>query len=180
MKHKKAVLYVFVVFFLIISTLIFTVIIKNNSDGNNINVLLGNKINIEDSKTNDTFTNEFMDSNYLKQLILNDASKQIDNKIVKLSYLIKKSKNIYIYIGINDFNTLINEDSLNNKLTYDFDLLKRKQEIYFNNLVIIKNKIIQINDKANITFIKLPYLYLIKDKTILDFYSNINEKLDEI
>ena len=180
MKHKKAVLYVFVVFFLIISTLIFTVIIKNNSDGNNINVLLGNKINIEDSKTNDTFTNEFMDSNYLKQLILNDASKQIDNKIVKLSYLIKKSKNIYIYIGINDFNTLINEDSLNNKLTYDFDLLKRKQEIYFNNLVIIKNKIIQINDKANITFINLPYLYLIKDKTILDFYSNINEKLDEI
>lgn len=176
MKHKKKLLYVFIVCFLVAFTLVFTMFIKNNKS-DKLNVLLGNKVEIEQIQLNDTFTSDFMDSNYLKELLINDASKQIDGKIVKLSNLIKNSKNVYINIGSIDLNTLIEQDNINNKLNYDLQLIERKLEIYFANINIIKEKIIDINKKTNICFISLSYPYSINDDNIKEIYEKINEKL---
>lgn len=168
---RKNIIYVIVVFLLSISVIITTLVVKNK-DNNKMTILLGNQIetNIE---VNDTFTSSFMDSLFLLNLIKNDASKQVDNKIVKLSVLIKNSNKIIINIGKIDIDN--NIDVKEDRLYYDYDILNACKEKLINNVIQIKNYIYLINKKASIEILPLTYQFEINDKKIIDLYNEINK-----
>ena len=91
MKHKSKVIYALIVVLLISITIAVTLVLNKKyvSDKQYIS-LVGNDVENIDN-VDKTFTSSFMDSDYLLSLLENDASKIIDEKIVKLSQLVKKS-----------------------------------------------------------------------------------------
>lgn len=168
---KRKIIYVSIVFLLIISVLTTTLIVKNKYSQKKIILLLGNNIKTN-MIVNDTFTSAFMDSEYLLNLIKNDASKQVDNKIVKLSILIKNSKKVLINIGQIDINSHI--DVKEDKLYYDLDILNSCKEKLIYNVIQIKNYILLTNKDVIIEILPLTYSFATNDESIINLYKEIN------
>lgn len=161
----------------IILTLSICILFKKESSKENLTILIGNpldkKINVE---YDDTFTNEFINSNYLLKLIENDASKSVDGKLVKLTSLIKKANIIILNIGEFEINSLID----NNQNNYDVQIIDRTIDIYLNNLNAILNKIEDINDDSLIYVCNITYPLSNYDDTLSTVYKTLNESINEI
>ena len=170
MKHKFKLIYIAIVILLVSITLTITLTLRKVNKEQKV-LLLGNDYNIE--KVDKTFTSSFMDSNYLLTILESDASKVIDNKVVKLSNLIKSSDMVLINIGKVDLEeqVIIEED----KLIYDLDIINRKKEILINNKKSIVSTINNIKKDIIIEFIQLDYPYQTNDKELVLIYKEINE-----
>jgi hypothetical protein len=126
--------------------------------------LLGNPIeNITYGNVDETFTSTFMTSNFLLKMIENDASKQCDDKLIKLSSLMQDSKIIIINIGYMD---LCNID--------DEEMLIRQSEITVSNIKSIVNLILQ---KSKNTMIYLCLIQSIENSNLVHIYQDINYKI---
>ena len=172
MKHKSKVIYALIVVLLISITIAVTLVLNKKyvNDKQYIS-LVGNDVENIDN-IDKTFTSSFMDSDYLLSLLENDASKIIDEKIVKLSQLVKKSSLVMVNIGKIDIknNISFNGETLN----YDVDILQRKKEILFNNIYRIIEKLLGYNKNLTIELIYLTWDENIKD----DFINNIIEDIN--
>ena len=168
---KRKIIYITIVMLLVSITLLVTLSLKKDNKYQKI-VLLGNDYNIENADK--TFTSSFMDSEYLLTILESDASKVIDNKVIKLSNLIKSSTNVIINIGKIDIEEQIS--IIDNKLIYDLDIINRKKEMLIHNKEHIVSIIHSINDKTIIEFVELSYPYSINDDNIISIYKEINEK----
>ena len=113
-------------------------------------------------------------------LIKNDASKEIDNKIVKLSTLIKKSNFVIINIGLVDIESLININENENKLIYDEEILYQKSEVLISNLKQIIDLIYDYNDKIGLFINKLSYNFYTNDAIVINLYKNINNLYEQV
>lgn len=181
MKLKKTILYLLTLL-LIPLVVTFSICLLHNDKNNIKGLLIGN--NIENVNVNypydDTFTSSFMDSAYLLKMIKNDASKEIDNKIVKLSTLIKKSNFVIINIGLVDIESLININENENKLIYDEEILYQKSEVLISNLKQIIDLIYDYNDKIGLFISKLSYNYYTNDAIVINLYKNINNLYEQV
>ena len=181
MKLKKTILYLLTLL-LIPLVVTFSICLLHNDKNDIKGLLIGN--NIENVNVNypydDTFTSSFMDSSYLLKMIKNDASKEIDNKIVKLSTLIKKSNFIIISIGLVDIESLININENENKLIYDEEILYQKSEVLISNLKQIIDLIYDYNDKIDLFINKLSYNYYTNDAIVINLYKNINNLYEQV
>ena len=167
---KRKIIYITIVMLLVSITLLVTISLKKDNKYQKI-VLLGNDYNIENADK--TFTSSFMDSEYLLTILESDASKVIDNKVIKLSNLIKSSTNVIINIGKIDIEEQIS--IIDNKLIYDLDIINRKKEMLIHNKEHIVSIINRINDKTIIEFVELIYPYSISDDNIISIYKEINK-----
>lgn len=181
MKLKKTILYILTLILIpIIITFSICLLPKNNND--NKGLLIGNtveNININ-YQYDDTFTSSFMDSSYLLKMLKNDASKEIENKIIKLSSLIKKSSFIIINIGLVDIESLIEVNEKENLLIFDEELIYQKCEILFSNLRQCIKKTYEYNDKITVFINKLSYNYYINDEKLINIYNEINNSYKNI
>lgn len=181
MKLKKTILYLLTLL-LIPLVVTFSICLLHNDENDIKGLLIGN--NIENVNVNysydDTFTSSFMDSSYLLKMIKNDASKEIDNKIVKLSTLIKKSNFVIINIGLVDIESLININENENKLIYDEEILYQKSEVLISNLKQIIDLIYDYNDKIGLFINKLSYNYYTNDAIVINLYKNINKLYEQV
>lgn len=181
MKLKKTILYLLTLL-LIPLVVTFSICLLHNDKNDIKGLLIGN--NIENVNVNypydDTFTSSFMDSSYLLKMIKNDASKEIDNKIVKLSTLIKKSNFVIINIGLVDIESLININENENKLIYDEEILYQKSEVLISNLKQIIDLIYDYNDKIGLFINKLSYNYYTNDAIVINLYKNINNLYEQV
>lgn len=181
MKLKKTILYLLTLL-LIPLVVTFSICLLHNDKNDIKGLLIGN--NIENANVNypydDTFTSSFMDSSYLLKMIKNDASKEIDNKIVKLSTLIKKSNFVIINIGLVDIESLININENENKLIYDEEILYQKSEVLISNLKQIIDLIYDYNDKIDLFINKLSYNYYTNDAIVINLYKNINNLYEQV
>ena len=181
MKLKKTILYLLTLL-LIPLVVTFSICLLHNDKNDIKGLLIGN--NIENVNVNysydDTFTSSFMDSSYLLKMIKNDASKEIDNKIVKLSTLIKKSNFVIINIGLVDIESLININENENKLIYDEEILYQKSEVLISNLKQIIDLIYDYNDKIGLFINKLRYNYYTNDAIVINLYKNINNLYEQV
>lgn len=181
MKLKKTILYLLTLL-LIPLVVTFSICLLHNDKNAIKGLLIGN--NIENVNVNypydDTFTSSFMDSSYLLKMIKNDASKEIDNKIVKLSTLIKKSNFVIINIGLVDIESLININENENKLIYDEEILYQKSEVLISNLKQIIDLIYDYNDKIGLFINKLSYNYYTNDAIVINLYKNINNLYEQV
>ena len=181
MKLKKTILYLLTLL-LIPLVVTFSICLLHNDKNDIKGLLIGN--NIENVNVNypydDTFTSSFMDSSYLLKMIKNDASKEIDNKIVKLSTLIKKSNFVIINIGLVDIESLININENENKLIYDEEILYQKSEVLISNLKQIIDLIYDYNDKIGLFINKLSYNYYANDAIVINLYKNINKLYEQV
>lgn len=181
MKLKKTILYLLTLL-LIPLVVTFSICLLHNDKNDIKGLLIGN--NIENVNVNypydDTFTSSFMDSAYLLKMIKNDASKEIDNKIVKLSTLIKKSSFVIINIGLVDIESLININENENKLIYDEEILYQKSEVLISNLKQIIDLIYDYNDKIGLFINKLSYNYYTNDAIVINLYKNINNLYEQV
>lgn len=181
MKLKKTILYILTLILIpIIITFSICLLPKNNND--NKGLLIGNtveNININ-YQYDDTFTSSFMDSSYLLKMLKNDASKEIENKIVKLSSLIKKSSFIIINIGLVDIESLIEVNEKENLLIFDEELIYQKCEILFSNLRQCIKTTYEYNDKIAVFINKLSYNYYINDEKLINIYNDINNSYKNI
>lgn len=182
MKLKKMI-YLSVMFALIILLIIFGCLIHLKSSTNTINkVLIGNKITMETNKNeyDETFTFDYMSIAYLNKMLEIDASKIVDNKVKKLSSLLKESSLVVINIGIYDLKSVILEDSLNTKLIYDQEVLTRQEELVESLIVNVIQNIQSINDKIFIYLLKVDYPYSILDNYVLKTFESLNKNYKEI
>ena len=181
MKLKKTILYLLTLL-LIPLVVTFSICLLHNDKNDIKGLLIGN--NIENVNVNypydDTFTSSFMDSSYLLKMIKNDASKEIDNKIVKLSTLIKKSNFVIINIGLVDIESLININENENKLIYDEEILYQKSEVLISNLKQIIDLIYDYNDKIGLFINKLSYNFYTNDAIVINLYKNINNLYEQV
>lgn len=181
MKLKKTILYLLTLL-LIPLVVTFSICLLHNDKNDIKGLLIGN--NIENVNVNypydDTFTSSFMDSSYLLKMIKNDASKEIDNKIVKLSTLIKKSNFVIINIGLVDIESLININENENKLIYDEEILYQKSEVLISNIKQIIDLIYDYNDKIDLFINKLSYNYYTNDAIVINLYKNINNLYEQV
>ena len=168
---KRKIIYITIVMLLVSITLLVTISLKKDNKYQKV-ILLGNDYNI--TNADKTFTSSFMDSQYLLTILESDASKVIDDKVIKLSNLIKSSTNVIINIGKIDIEEQIS--IIDNKLIYDLDIINRKKEMLIHNKEHIVSIIHSINDKTIIEFVELSYPYSIHDDNIISIYKEINEK----
>ena len=130
----KRIIYVIVIAFLIIS--IITLSIKIFKIDNHKTTIIGNTIENIDDETDDTFTSNFMTSSLLLKMLTNDASKEKNGKLIKLSKLIDASDEIIINVGLIDLCNYIKEEDI---LIYDETILNRQSEITISNISSIVN-----------------------------------------
>ena len=175
MKLKK-IIYIISIITLIFLIVMFSTLIYKNQRKDKI-TLLGNNIELSYETIDDTFTSNFMTSTLLLKMIENDASKEKDGKVVKLSNVINQSKEIIINIGQIDLCNFIKEDE---SLLYDEIVLIRQSEIILSNI----NNIFKIvNNKSNnckITICNIDYPYTIYDEKLINIFNNINEQINQI
>lgn len=174
MKLKR-IIYVIVIAFLIIS--IITLSIKIFKIDNHKTTIIGNTIENIDDETDDTFTSNFMTSSLLLKMLTNDASKERNGKLIKLSKLIDASDKIIINVGLIDLCNYIKEED---SLIYDETILNRQSEITISNISSIVNIVNTKCKKTKIVINELVYPYSIKDDKLLDIFNEINDKIRKI
>lgn len=131
MKLKK-IIYTVIVSLMVILLITFSCKIYK-AHNKSLTLILGNPI--ENIEGNDTFTSSFMTSSFLLKMIENDASKQVDDKVIKLSKLIQDSNTIIINIGSVDVANIDDEELLTRQSQITITNIKKVVE-----LVILKSK----------------------------------------
>ena len=175
MKLKK-ILYILSLIILITFIVFFSLNIYKNVNKDKT-ILLGNNIELIKENVDDTFTSSFMTSTLLLKMIESDASKDKEGKIVKLSNLIKESKEIIINIGSVDLcNYIKDEDGL----IYDEIILKRKSEIIESNIYNIVKLINNKSNNTNILVCEISYPYTYKDDALIKIFDELNAKINKI
>ena len=160
---KKILYKLLVLLFVVFITLLTTIIYKESKKEKDNYLLLGNTLNYQLEVTyDDSFASDLIDSAFLVKMINSDCSKQVNDKIVKLSSLIKSNKNIIIYIGKVDVSSFsddlqVNDRKIriliNNVETIIVTLLKVKKSY---NIYLLN---VENNDKINQEYEKLRQKY---------------------
>lgn len=174
LMNKKKIIYVIITFLLVITIILLSINLHNRKNKSFV-ICLGNPIN--NQEIDETFTSSFMDSSFLLKLLENDSSKNINNKIVKLSNHIKSSSLIIINLGNFEISNLIKENKV---LTYDYELLGRQRNVLLDNIPKIIESIRNLNHLANISIYPLTYSFNFNDEYLIDFYKNINDSFKNI
>ena len=165
MKLKK-IIYSGVTILLITLIITFTTLIIKSYNKEQV-IILGNPIeNISYDNADDTFTSDFMTSNFLLKMLENDASKQNEERLIKLSSLIQNSKTIIVNIGYMDLCNISDEE-----------LLKRQAEITINNIKNIVKLVIQNSKNANIY---VCLLSIPEDVILSSIFQETNNKIKQI
>lgn len=177
MKHKN-ILYIFTSVFLIICIVVLSTLITIKSNKkDDYGIILGNlieeKINLPNC--NQSFASNFMSVSYLEKMIKNDASKIINNKIVKLSKLIKDASYIIINIGVYDLCSNIKINETTNTLIYDEEVLKQKKQIIISIVNTIINDIHTINQNLIVYLKNVDYNYKIHDYELIKIFNELNQ-----
>lgn len=177
MKHKN-ILYIFTSVFLIICIVVLSTLITIKSNKkDDYGIILGNvieeKINIPNC--NQSFASNFMSVSYLEKMIKNDASKIINNKIVKLSKLIKNASYIIINIGEYDLSSNIKINETTNTLIYDEEVLRQKNEIIVSIVNIIIGDIQSMNQNLIVYLKNVDYNYQIHDYKLINIFNELNQ-----
>ena len=172
--NKKKILYSIVLILLIISIILLSINLINRKNKSFV-ICIGNPIN--NQEIDETFASSFMDSSFLLKLLENDSSKNVNNKIVKLSNYVKSSSMIIINIGNFEISDLIEETT---SLTYDYELLERQRNVLLSNIPKIVDLVRNINYFANISIQPLIYSFLINDESLVEFYKNTNDSFKNI
>ena len=179
MKHK-GLLYKIIMVILVSLIVTLSLLIFNNQNNKKV-LVIGNPITLnENIEYNDSFTSPFMSSSFLNRMLESDASKIVDDKIVKLSNLIKNSNDIFINIGLIDITSNIKENTINNTLTYDLELLSRQMQLSMDFVIQIIDKVCLINNNANIYLIKQSYPYKVVNLEIETIFNSYNEFLNNL
>ena len=177
MKHKN-IIYIFTSIFLIICIVVLsTLITVKNNKKDDYGLILGNVIEEEISlpNCNQSFASSFMSVSYLEKMIKNDASKIINNKIVKLSKLIKDASYIIINIGVYDLCSNIKINETTNTLIYDEEVLKQKKQIIISIVNTIINDIHTINQNLILYLKNIDYNYKIHDYELIKIFNELNQ-----
>lgn len=181
MKHKKVMLLCIGIVVIILASFISVIKYKTTKQEDFI-VMLGNDFN--DVKVNTsidkTFVSNFMESDYLLKIINNDASKIVDNKVLKISALVKKSNIAFISIGTNDIKNLIKVDESLKTVSFDEDIVNRKIEILLFNVNEIVNQLKTINPSINVYLLKIEYFLNYKNEKIESYIDLINQRYKNI
>lgn len=177
MKHKN-ILYIFTSVFLIICIVVLSTLITIKSNKkDDYGIILGNvieeKINLPNC--NQSFASNFMSVSYLEKMIKNDASKIINNKIVKLSKLIKNASYIIINIGEYDLYSNIKINETTNTLIYDEEVLRQKNEIIVSIVNIIIGDIQSMNQNLIVYLKNVDYNYQIHDYKLINIFNELNQ-----
>ncbi|MDY2888747.1 MAG: hypothetical protein SOU19_04185 [Candidatus Caccosoma sp.] len=181
MKHKKVMLLCIGIVVIILASFISVIKYKTTKQEDFI-VMLGNDFN--DVKVNTsidkTFVSNFMESDYLLKIINNDASKIVDDKVLKISALVKKSNIAFISIGTNDIKNLIKVDESLKTVSFDEDIVNRKIEILLFNVNEIVNQLKTINPSINVYLLKIEYFLNYKNEKIESYIELINQRYKNI
>ncbi len=181
MKHKKVMLLCIGIVVIILASFISVIKYKTTKQEDFI-VMLGNDFN--DVKVNTsidkTFVSNFMESDYLLKIINNDASKIVDDKVLKISALVKKSNIAFISIGTNDIKNLIKVDESLKTVSFDEDIVNRKIEILLFNVNEIVNQLKTINPSINVYLLKIEYFLNYKNEKIESYIDLINQRYKNI
>ena len=180
MKLKKTILYIITLLLIpIIVTFSICLLPKNQ---NIKGIIIGNPIenvNLKYSYDN-SFTSSFMNSSFLLQMLENDASKESEGKIIKLSRLIKDSSFILINIGKVDLSSLIKINEKENKLIFDKELIYQKSQVITYNLQQCIDLIFQYNNNIDVYIAKIAYNYSINNSDLINCYNDINNAYQNI
>ena len=178
MRLKKCFIYVVPILVICLSILL-CINLKNNK--NQQVIVIGNTLNINtETNINQTFTNSFMDSFFLLNLLENDASKKVDDKIIKLSHLIRQSSLIIVNIGKNDLNSNVNNNEKENNITFDIELLNSKLDKFSYNIKTIIYLIKSYNKNVNIQLLTIDYPYSVINNDLLSIYKHCNDILRQV
>lgn len=175
MKLKK-ILYILSLIVLITFTVLLSIKIYKSTNKDKT-IILGNNIELIKENVDDTFTSSFMTSTLLLKMIESDASKDKEGKIVKLSNLIKESKEIIVNVGSVDLCNYIKDEE---NLIYDEIILKRQSEIIESNIYNIVKLINSKSKNANILVYKITYPYTYKDDALIKIFDELNTKINKI
>ena len=181
MKHKKIMLFCIVIVVIIIASFISVIKYKTTKQDDFI-VMLGNdftdvKVNAPIDKT---FVSNFMESDYLLKIVTNDASKIVDEKVLKISALVKKSNIAFISIGTNDIKNQVKVNENLKTVSFDEDIVNRKIEILLFNVNEIVNQLKVFNPNINIYLLKIEYFLNYKNEKIESYVDLINQKYKNI
>ena len=174
MKLKK-IIYILAILSMIFFIVMLSIKIFSNNTGKT--TIIGNNIENIDGEIDDTFTSSFMTSSLLLKMLINDASKESEGKLIKLSNLINNSDKIIINVGMVDLCNYIKEKET---LIYDETVINRQSEITISN---ISNIIDIVNSRCKNTTIfiqTLTYPYNIKDEKLISIFNEINGKIKQI
>lgn len=170
MKHKKIFVILSIVLLIVIILLSVSLAKYKYNDQK---LLLGNDINIEN--VDKTFVSEQMDASYLLKMLEYDASKVKEDKIIKLSVLIKNSKHIIINIGKVDILSYVSDN-----LSFDEEIITRKMEITLDYIDKIVKKIKKINNKSIVQLCHLSYYNEVKNENLAIKINEFNMNLSKI
>jgi len=112
---------------------------------------------------------------------LEDDTTKISSTSLSLKEQISKSNYLILSIGLQDFIDYIKINTMENKLSYDKDILSLKADVFINNYNLIIEVIREINKKITIysTSLYFPYPYF-EDKELKNFFYLINLDMKEI
>lgn len=128
--------------------------------------------NIKKDKYNYSFSNTNLTSELLLEYLDYNAVEIKEN--IKINDLIKKSKKIYISVGMNDLLRYIS--LLDNKLTYSSTLINEKIALLEYNIYEIINSILAISD-VEIYYLSLYYL---NDDDFDELIKEFNEEIKDL
>ena len=181
MKHKKVMFFCIGIVIIIIASFISVIRYKTTKHEDFI-IMLGNDFtNVEvNTPIDKTFVSNFMKSDYLLKIIKSDASKIVDDKILKISALVKKSNIAFVSIGTNDIKNQIKVDESLKAISFDDDIINRKIEILLCNVKEIVNQLKVINPNINIYLLKIDYFLNYKNEKIESYIDLINQNYKNI
>lgn len=112
---------------------------------------------------------------------LEDDTTKISSTSLSLKEQISKSNYLILSIGLQDFIDYIKINTMENKLSYDKDILSLKADVFINNYNLIIEVIREINKKITIysTSLYFPYPYF-EDRELKNFFYLINLDMKEI
>ncbi len=177
MKLKKIIFRIFIVLMLLCIIILSTFIYYKHKSYRQYGALLGcptEEIHFN-SECNKVFVYEYMSASYLQKMIEMDASKKVDDQIVKLSSIISSTTYIVINIGSYDITSMIHVNEYKQTLSYDVDILKRKVDVVTSTMSTIVSQIQSINEYTRIYLLSQMYPYEIYDENVDKIFTSLNE-----
>lgn len=177
MKHKKIFYKIIITLMIFLIVALSAFIAHKHKSYQQYGALLGcptEEIHFN-SEYNETFVYEYMSASYLQKMIEMDASKKVEDKIVKLSSVIKSTTFIIINIGSYDLTSLIHVNEYKNTLNYDLEVLYRQVDILTSMMSTIIYQVLSINNHTKLYLMSQIYPYEIYDENIDQVYTSLNE-----
>lgn len=170
MINKKFYKLVLSIGFILVLILSFKIISYHKNDKA---VVIGNNLNV--SYIDETFASNQQTIKYLLDILENDSSKIYNNKTIKISSYLKKTKTIIVNIGKNDILSLIDDN-----LTIDEQIFDRKVEIYSEYIDKIIKLVKKYNTKAIIKLCLIDYPFTKLEEKIIKKINDFNKILKNI